>query len=42
MGYKYCEARRKGILSWADQAARVKFARTAHKSYGEAFWINDI
>ena len=42
MGYKYCEARRKGILSGADQAARVKFARAALKSYGEAFWMNDI
>ena len=42
MGYKFCEARRKGILSSADRAKRVKFAREVQTTFEDDFWKHKV
>jgi len=42
MGYKFCEARRKGILSSADHAKRVKFAREVQTTFEDNFWKHKV
>ena len=41
-GYKYLQARKKGLLSEKDKKDRVKFARKMLKNYDEDVWKNDI
>ena len=42
MRYKFCEARRKGVLSVKDCSARVKFARQVLKRYPAELWTRDV
>lgn len=41
-GYKYYQARKKGLLFPKDLHQRWKFARGIKRSRGEAFWTKDI
>jgi len=40
--YKFCEARRKGVLTKRDQIRRVKFARNILNRYSPQLWTHDI
>ena len=42
LGYRFCDARRKGISNSADRSERVKFAREVRKHYSEDLWKRDI
>lgn len=42
LGYKFCDARRKGILTEKDLVARLKFARAVKKRDQEKLWKRDI
>ena len=37
-GYKYIQARQKGILTEADRERRLKFARGIKRDYTSALW----
>ena len=41
-GYKYLQARKKGLLSEKDKKDRVKFARKMLKNHDKDVWKNDI
>ena len=42
MNYKFFDARRKGVLTKSDQAARVKFAQRVLKENSPHLWTRDI
>ena len=42
MNYKFCEARRKGVLTKRDQLRRVKFARDVLNKHSPQLWTDDI
>lgn len=41
-GFKYLQARRKGLMSRADHKKRVAFARKMIRDHDETFWENDL
>ena len=41
-GYKYIEARRKGILTEADHKGRLKFARGIKRDYTSTLWTEQV
>jgi len=41
-GYKYIEARRKGILTVADHERRLKFARGIKREYTSSLWTEQV
>ena len=41
-GYKYIQARRKGILTGADHERRLKFARGIKREYTSSLWTEQI
>ncbi len=41
-GYKYLQARRKGLMSRKDHKKRLTFARKMIKDYQETFWKTDL
>ena len=41
-GYRYLQARKKGLVSEADKKKRVRFAKKIMKEYDEDFWTKDI
>ena len=42
MNYKFCEARRKGVLTKRDQLRRVKFARDVLNKHSLQLWTDEI
>ena len=38
LGYRFCDARRKGILNCTDRIERVKFVWKVRKDYSEDLW----
>ena len=42
MNYKFCEARRKGVLTKRDQLRRVKFARDVLNKHSPQLWTDEI
>ena len=42
MNYKFCGARRKGILTKRDQLRRVKFARDVLNKHSPQLWMDEI
>ena len=41
-GYKYIQARRKGILPLADHESRLKFARGIKREYSSSLWTEQV
>ena len=41
-GYKYTQARRKGILTVADHERRLKFARKIKSEYTSSLWTDQV
>lgn len=41
-GFKYLQARKKGLLSPRDFKTRVEFAKYAEKELGEEFWTHGV
>ena len=41
-GYKYIQARRKGILTLADHESRLKFARGIRREYSSSLWTEQV
>ena len=41
-GYRYLQARKKGLVSEADKKKRVRFAKKLMKEYDEDVWTKDI
>jgi len=42
MNYKFCEAKRKGVLTKRDQLRRVKFARDVLNKHSPQLWTAEI
>ena len=42
MGYRYVQARKKGILTTKDCKGRLAFARKMKKNYRKQFWTEDV
>lgn len=41
-GYKYVQARKKGVLTQGDQEKRLKFARNIKREYSRSVWTEEI
>ena len=42
MNYRFCEARRKGVLTKGDQIRRLKFARDVSNKHSPQLWTDEI
>ena len=42
MNYRFCEARRKGVLTKGDQIRQLKFARDVSNKYSPQLWTDEI
>ena len=41
-GYRYLQARKKGLLSEKDRRTRLKFAKNTYKCHGSNFWTEKV
>ena len=41
-GFKYLQARKKGLISYKDKRERLKFARSMRRGYSKSVWEKEI